>query len=336
MKIVLGTNGSPGYRYVSPMSGENFLSSILGKGRIRYQTGTGMINTGFDMPASPLIQAAFYAFSQHIPLRIEPAYFWTTIIQEVATMVKLNPSKFAGVFNGDPSNKRLVKVICDELYGGNDVAWPLAISRFQTELAKQTGSALIKGFYPHFSTDDETRKLAYLVSVMNAASPFFEYEVHTLCGIPEIYLEGTLEDWGRLYQRILWLETTFGKCGYFDGLKNLIDQIGRQVKQNSPDIEFWISMFKYRQESGGDLVTGWIADLYAHAYTSTGPVLKTERTSWGYSLNAFPSGMSVVPFIWQVLDQRYPMRVFAGLTGIKLENGVLVPTIGYGVIEGDK
>ncbi|EKD53379.1 MAG: hypothetical protein ACD_61C00054G0006 [uncultured bacterium] len=334
MKIVLGTKGSRGYHYDSPMSGENFLSGVLGKGNVRYQVGTEMINTGFDMPASPLIQALFYAFSQHFPIKIEPAFFWTTIIQEVATMVKQNPTRFASVFHGDPNDKRLVKVICDELYG-NDEAWPLAIGRFRTELAKETGPALVEGFFPNFSSDDETRELAYLVSAMDAASPFFKYEVHTRCGIPEIQLEGTLEDWSKLYGRILWLEFTFGKCEYFDGLKKLIDRIGRQVKVNQPDVEFWMSMFKYHQQSGGDRVTGWIADLYAHTYTQNGAVLKTKKDEYGYSLNAFPSGLSVVPFIWQVIEKRFPMRFFAGLTGIKMEGGVLVPTIGYGVIEGD-
>lgn len=335
MKIILRTNGRPGFHHDSPMSGDNFLVSVLGKGKIRYQVGTEMMNTGFRMPASPLIQAAFLAFAEHHPLRIEPAYFWTTIIQEVATMVKLDPRRFASIFNGDPDNKRVVKVICDELYG-NDSAWPLAIGRFREALTAETSKELIEGFFPHFSEDDQTRELAYLVSVMDAASPFFKYEVHTRCGIPEIYLEGNVADWSKLYSRVLWLEKTFGACRYFDKLKSLIDKIGRQVATGKVDIEFWESLFKYEMESSGEKVTGWIADLYAHIYTATGPVVKTSDSRFGYSLNAFPSGMSVVPFVWVYLEERLPMRFFAGLTGIKMENGVLVPQIGYGVIEGSK
>lgn len=336
MKIKLSTEGRPGHFMESRMSGDNFLTCVLGTNRIRYAVGAEMINTGFTMPASPLIQATFYAFSQHIPLHLEPAYFWMTIVQEVATMVKQDPSRFASVFNGNPHNKRLVKVICDELWG-NDSAWPIAIGRFREELAKETGPAVVEGFFPHFSGDDETRELAYLVSVMDAASPFYKYEVHTRCGIPEIDLGGSLEDWGKLWRKIVWLEETFGMCEYFSAVKAIVNQIGRQVKNNLPDRSFWESIFKYENESGGEKVNGWITSLYAFSNSSQGPILKEN---WGqyqrYSINVFPSGMSVVPFIWQVMEERIPMRFFAGLTGLQSVNGYLTPTIGYGVIEGEK
>lgn len=335
MQIKLSTQGRPGFFMDSQMSGGNFLTCVLGKNRIRYSVGTEMVNTGFNMPASPLIQATFYAFSQHIPLHLEPAYFWTTIIQEVATMVKLNPDRFAQVFNGDPSNKRLVKVICDELWG-NDAAWPIAIVRFREELAKETGPAVVEGFFPHFSDDDETRELAYLVSVMDAASPFFKYEVHTRCGIPAIDLGGTVEDWGKLWRKIGWLERIFGQHPYFAAVKDLVDIIGGQVKSGIPDRLFWESIFKYQNESGGEMVNGWITNLYAFRNSSQGPVLKDKWSRHQmFSINVFPSGMSVVPFIWQVNEDRYPMRFFAGLTGLTMAGGYLTPTIGYGVIEGE-
>jgi hypothetical protein len=335
MRIVLGTKGSAGYHHNSNLSGDGFLKSVLGSKNIRYEVGTEMLNTGFDMPASPFLQAAFYAFAEHHSLKIEPAYFWATILQEVATMVKLDPQKYAYAFNGDPSNKKVIKVICDELLMG-DSHWPLAIERFREQLANETGKDLVEGFLPHFSSDDATRELAYLVSVMDAASPFFKYEVHTRCGIPEIHLEGTLQDWGSLYKRVVWLEKMFGKSRYFDKVKSLIDKIGTQINNNKPDVEFWKSLFKYQSMSGGDTVSGWITDLYAYDYTEKGPVLKTEDNAWGYGMNRFPSGLSVVPFTWVLLGEPHPMRFFSGFTGLIMIDDVLEPVIGYGVIEGEK
>ncbi|HCQ31672.1 TPA: hypothetical protein DIU27_04820 [Candidatus Collierbacteria bacterium] len=343
MKIVmpLDKDNVRNRRLTDETDGGSFLKAILGDGRIRFSTNTGMIKArfGFGMPASPLIQASFWAFSQHLPLRLEPGHFWTTIIQEVATMVKLDPERFAALFNGDPNNKKKVIVRCDELFG-DDSAWPLAIGRFRSALAVETDTELVEGFFPHFTTDDETHELAYLVSVMDAASPYFDFEVHTLCGIPEIHLDGTHADWLSLYERIEWLEKNFGQNVYFDRIKARVRQIADQVGRNTPDIAMWRSFFKYRQRSGGALANGWLTDFYAYVYGKNGPQFKAEVAGDGrydgYSLNEFPSGMSVVPFIWQVMDSRYPMRFFAGLTGMEMQNGVLTPLIGYGVIEGEK
>ena len=206
-----------------------------------------------------------------------------------------------------------------------------------TDLRKVPSSA---SSLNHFTTDDETHELAYLVSVMDAASPFFDFEVHTMCGIPEIHLDGTHADWLSLYDRIEWLEKNFGKNVYFDRIKARVGMIAKQVGENKPDIAMWRSFFKYRERSGGALANGWLTDFYAYAHTKEGPRFKSEVAGDdeydGYSLNEFPSGMSIVPFVWQVMDSRYPMRFFAGLTGMEMQGGILSPLIGYGVIEGEK
>jgi len=335
MKIQLNTKGRPGgWKDSTKDKGEGFLRSILGPGNIRHAVNIKMLESGFEMPASPLLQAAFWAFSQHRPLRIEPSYIWVTVIQELATLTKMNPEQFAKVFNGDPANKRTVKVRCDNLLLSDD-DWGLAIGLFRAALAEETGASLVEGFFPGFSTDDETRKLAYLVSAMDAASPYFKYEVWSMCGISEIHLEGTVEDWRSLYERIMWLEATFGQNVYFTRVKSIVDKIGRQVHRGQPDKDFWMSMFKYKSESLGDFISGWIADLYAHEYTENGPVFKEGVSRGGYGIDTFPSGLSVVPFIWvRYGTEQTPMRFFAGFTGLDEVDGVLQPLIGYGVIEG--
>ncbi len=333
MKITIPIRGSRGDLSDKKVSVRNF-ETVLGKGKIRFQMNTETVEEYYGPSMSPFVSASMMAFTEHLPLRIEPAHFWVTIIQEVATMVKQNPKKYAHVFNGDPDHKKILKVICDELANG-DQHWPLAIGRFRSALCAETGVELVEGFFPNFSTDDPTRELVYLVSAMDAASPYFEYEVHTRCGIPEIQLEGTLEDWSSLYKRLVWLEATFGRNVYFDRVKKIIDRIGQQVKSGQPDINFWSSFFKYQMESGGDKVTGWITDLYAYIYTEGGPVFKDLETR-EYGSNEFPSGLSVVPFTWVLLGDRFPMRFFSGFTGVRVVDEAVCANIGYGVIEGEK
>lgn len=309
-----------------------FLKHIIGSSPIRYQVNTEMISTGFLAYASPFLQAVHKAFAEHLSLRIEPANFWVTILQEVATMVKLNPEKFASVFSGDPLNKKTIKVRCDQLLS-SDSHWPEAIQMFRAALAVETGTELVEGFFPHFSSDDFDREIVYLVSAMDAASPFYKYEVHSLCGIPEIDLQGTVDDWRSLFHRMEWLENTFGACEYFTRVKFIVGEIGAQVYSGKPDVDFWKNMYKHDEMSGNTEVSGWITNLYAHVVTENG---SAPKTNWGKPLefNEFPSGISVVPFVWVVMDEPHPMRFFSGFTGIKVENGFLVPQIGYGVVTG--
>lgn len=314
---------------------DRHLESTLGKNKIRFFQGEKVVDTFYatEMSVSPLVGSALMAFQYHLPLRIEPAHFWVTILQEVAMMVKKNPRKYANVFSGDPDNKEVVKVMCDELAEG-DQHWPLAIGRFRGQLAEKTGTELVEGFFPHFSADDETRELAYLVSIMDAASPYYSYEVHTRCGIPEFDLAGTIDDWRSLYRRIQWLQSTFGDNGYFESMLEVANKIGKQIYANNPDIDWWRSYFKYDERSGGDSVTGWITDLYAFNYTPQGPMFK-DGVYMEHQSNAFPSGLSIVPFVWVLFGERYPMRFFSGLTGFSVKDGALNPDIGYGVIEGE-
>lgn len=334
MRIVIPIRKEKGNIERYSLTDKNF-SSTLGKGKIRFLKSEKVVKTFYatDMGVSPLVASALMAFQSHLPLRIEPAHFWVTILQEVAMMVKQNPRKYAHVFKGDPDNKEVVKVICDELASG-DEHWPLAIERFRGALSEKTGAELVEGFFPHFSDDDATREIAYLVSVMDAASPYYSYEVHTRCGIPEVDLAGTIEDWRSLYRRIQWLQTTFGDNGYFRSILEIVNRIGQQVYIGTPDIDWWKSYFKYNERSGGDSVTGWITDLYAFNYTPQGPAYK-DGAHIDHQSNAFPSGLSVVPFVWVLYEERLPMRFFSGLTGFSVKDGALNPDIGYGVIEGE-
>ena len=58
---------------------------------------------------------------------------------------------------------------------------------------------------PAFSTTDPICAAAYTGTLMRALQNFFDYEVTTFCGIPEVTLLGTVEDWVDLRTRFLAL-----------------------------------------------------------------------------------------------------------------------------------
>ena len=58
---------------------------------------------------------------------------------------------------------------------------------------------------PAFSTTDPICAAAYTGTLMRALQTFFDYTVRTRCGIPEVTLLGTVEDWVDLRTRFLAL-----------------------------------------------------------------------------------------------------------------------------------
>jgi hypothetical protein len=53
----------------------------------------------------------------------------------------------------------------------------------------------------NFSTSGPVELTASQVALMDAMSPYFDYEIMAICGIPEVTLTGTVEDWKKVKGR---------------------------------------------------------------------------------------------------------------------------------------
>lgn len=67
---------------------------------------------------------------------------------------------------------------------------------FADEIEKRTVSDVRNWLEPNFSTTTLNDKTIGRVVLMSAMKKFFEYEGNLcVCGIPNVTLKGTLEDW---------------------------------------------------------------------------------------------------------------------------------------------
>jgi hypothetical protein len=116
----------------------------------------------------------------------------------------------------------------------------------------------------------------------------------------------------------------------------------------APDEEFWHSIYKASDQSGGPYVTGWITAFFAYIQTPDGAKFKGQTGSadpfnWrslmsdrrhGYPTNQFPSHLSTVPFVWDYFDTLYSMKFAAGITGVDYDDDTyLAPQLGFVVAE---
>lgn len=339
-------------------SNEGFLDAVLGNSqRFHYSSRSTLhvVNMPFQgsrdktrngasydvATVSLAVQSIHQAFAAHVPFSLRPDTAWYFIVHEVAEYVRQNPATCASLFTDTPESKQTILVRDDSLRYNAPSDWQRSINLVREPLAAKVSDRTMELFLPRFSTSTVEDETALLVALMDAASPYYRFEWRTRCGIPQIRLEGNSSDWLDLYSRVEILAREFsGLNDYFADLLPVLQTIAETSNGTTPNEDFWRSIYKYDDGSGGPYVTGWITAFFAYIQTNNGPVLK-DKFDWlglnkgwgGYRTNEFPSHVSKVPFVWDYFGTRYNMAFAAGVIGVDYDDSFLSPRLGFAVVE---
>lgn len=333
-----------------------FLADTVGTGRVRYLSHSkfnlpavaadrysygGSADEAYPIPTTGLlIQTVHACFATHQGFGLNPDVIWQVIVNQVAEHIKLDPDRYADLFTWFPGERVEIEVRDDEL--AFDSNWLRTLGKFEDPLRFAIGDKLVSLLVPDFSTTTQLDRVAALVTLMDAASPYYEYSVMTMCHIPLIRLEGSPEDWRQLSQRTATLAKYFvGLQAYFTELLEVLAEISRTAAGGAPDNEFWSSAYKFNSSSGGEDVTGWLTALLAYKYGSNGPELREsfdwrgqmERPWTAFRTNEIPSLLSTVPFTWKNQGSSIPMTFVAGALGVHQAGEVFTPRLGVAVME---
>ena len=209
-----------------------------------------------------------------------------------------------------------------------------------------------------FSTSGPTERAASEVVLMDCVQSYFSYEFVTRCGIPEITLEGTVEDWEKIHQRVAWLDK-FGLQWWTEDLRQITAEFV-SASQGRPNKAFWQALYKQHRDSGGPYTSGWLVRLLPYLKTrkfrlgkegdySSGyhtpwqtnlrnpwvgkHLLKKPGTFQGVTDSQLPSSASQVPFVWDYLDQKFDYQFLAGVLTVQQhqESRAIRPRIGWAV-----
>lgn len=292
---------------------------------------------------SLLIQGIHNAFDTHTPLCLKPEVFWYAIVHEVAICVKQNSKKYAKYFT-DSEGKKELHVRDDSLAYGGQNDWARAVGLFKKPLIENISSEMTGLLLPQFSTMTPEIETAILVTFMDVVSDYYKYHVHSMCGIPEIRLEGSKEDWQLLYSSVKELSSHFPDlAGYFTDLQRVLRSILESIDRSYVDQAFWSSIYKVDHNSGGPYINGWITAFTAYLPKGEKGFEMKAEFDWysthgcgSHRTNDFPTHISKVPFTWHYLDQKIKMALIAGVMGVEhLDGQYLAPSLGFGVVEPD-
>ena len=205
-------------------------------------------------------KAAHDAFYDHHPLVIRAEHVWFCIAQGFATHVNQNVEELRDRFVTHKGKEKLV-VERPDFFLGQENPWPEAFEAFSEQIGVRLGK-LRRLVSARFSTTTAIEAAAFDVTLMDAFQGYFEYEMRCGCGIPEIQLHGTPEDWRSMIPRVRHL-SEYGLQEWVDAVVPVLERIVRAC-EGEDDPSFWESFFRYESGSGPAELTGWILTLFPY------------------------------------------------------------------------
>ena len=143
----------------------------------------------------------YQAYANHRPFVLSPDMIWLLINQGFARHVNANQESMRDLFV-DFSGKQSLIVKANKKLEDPTLSWEEIFPQFTNQISNHTGSNLVETLTCNFSTTTSLEKVASEITIMETMKPYFEFIVmYIVCGIPEITLEGTPEDWEKVLDK---------------------------------------------------------------------------------------------------------------------------------------
>ncbi|MBN1489912.1 MAG: DUF4419 domain-containing protein [Phycisphaerae bacterium] len=222
-----------------------------------------------------LVRAAHCAYADHRPLVLSPDMIWLTIVQGLAEHVEDNAEELRHLFVSHAGRQRLV--IREDRFRKGDPAnpWPVMFSTFSDMVRSHIGDEMHSWLVADFSTTGPVERAASEIALLDVVKPFFEYEMMTICGIPRVTLEGTVEDWRRLVSKARRLEQ-FSLDFWTCHLVPICEQFARAAA-GDVDLAHWQSLYKVRREYSRNLISGWICKLFPYIHEAAPALARNAK-----------------------------------------------------------
>jgi len=297
-------------------------------------------------PICSFIGAALSAWSNHYPFRFKVEQIWILILQGVAVHVDQNAEKLRAKFVSHRGKKTLRVQRDDFVMGSPQNDWEGVIEEFVEQIDANSVEDTAKLFDCDFSGSTMTDRICSKVTVMDVFKNYFDFRVMTLCGFPEITLDGTKADWVRLKQKTSALlsdkvDRQFGaKWG-----AALIPILNRFIAAFDGEIDclFWHSMIRRVSSGSGhpDYFCGWFNALfpfddsgdpngYCVPYSMDRAYLFSQKRGGG-DVQRYPMGLAKAPVVWEYHGKELKLQFVAGFVGYRQDPKTLeiCPNLGW-------
>ena len=210
------------------------------------------------------------AYFDHCPIKVSPNIIWQLILNLFSKYVNDYSEELRNIFVNFEGKKDIECIRIGkfkDVYKYEDDL----IDEFCKRISENIGTELTDILTPNFTTSTKESIIAGKVSIMSTFKKYFNYRIGMAsCGIPYILLEGNLEDWKKILEKL----KSLSKCGFYtDPIeKDIIEIIN--TKEGKINLDFWRKIIMETKgivyETKGcmdveverELITGWILDFY--------------------------------------------------------------------------
>lgn len=259
------------------------------------------------------------SYSKHQKITIAPHDIWYVVLTEIASLIKANAQKCQSLFTRSDSKVEISVPTGDV----TTINLASVVDQFKSLVPVD-----VNIFVPEFSTHDHDSRLACYAALCDGLQVYYNYSTFC-CGIPQIKLTGTIEDWKLISSSIDTVAKMFYSVDlplvglYLIAVKKLVEDITIAVEDptflsNENYKMWWLDIFSRNNVgSGGQFnISGWITKLFYK-------IPQMPR------IENFSSTISVVPY-----HNQETQRNFIGAHGafkrIRDEDGFV--RCGYGEI----
>jgi len=313
------------------------------------------VRTDFDRK-NMFVEAALTAFKWHFPLKITPDNVWITIMQGFAQHIDKNAERFRGKFV-DFDGKKTIEIRRDGFVRGGVNDWPGCFPEFCDKIQANLVDGKIRDMVEcNYSTTSDIDRVVSQIALMDSVKNYFSFRVCTMCGIPEIELAGTVEDWKTLRENAKNLLSQFELEFWTDNLFPILDRFVAAF-EGDIDPKFWGSIAKLHSthgSGGSTYLNGWIQDFFP--YTNDGRQngclgswlnefektpgsddkgLRNYYNRGGMDYGDVPKGINTAPFTWNYHGTEIPMHFIGAISAVVQDpTSLQVEAVtGWGIVE---
>lgn len=279
------------------------------------------------------------SYSEHRPLVLSPDMIWLVIAQGFSHYVNTHSEQLRP-YLVNHSDKMMLEVRSKEELLTGHPDWQEIINHLEQQISENSKGDIARTIVSDFSTTKPCERLASQITLMDCVKTYFNYEVGALsCGIPNITLLGTPEDWQKVHDKAMQLEK-YGLKKWTSKLDPILQEFV-SASQGRPNIKFWKGivnkqrikkLYKGNCGMGGEsLLNGWFLHLFPYDK-------KGERNpkSVPYTKEMMCE-MLRVPFKYILyapdvtVIKEVPMELDAGFIGVKEDSTsrAIIPQIGW-------
>jgi hypothetical protein len=259
---------------------ESDLARWTGKGQKlsleNFQTNhslAGDLNGDNHRIKNAFVGAVYKAYCDHYPLEISVEDFWIAIAQGVSIHLNENAEKYRQLMVAHEGKKEL-QLAVDSLRipdsvrpkGGNKsvpaIDWPAAVRQMGQLIRDDMKTDLATLLTTPFSATAPVEQAVFDCTLMDSVKSYYDFRFTLECGIPEVTLRGSPEDFQQVIDRINQLRTIFTDFHWwFDTLLPHLEHLKASAEGN-PDIDWWQKIC-HNVGGGSDIsmLAGWLADF---------------------------------------------------------------------------